>query len=49
MTDNQNGAVTRGGHHIGLTVPNLAATRTFLSKHLVSSRLERYQITRLYF
>jgi len=34
MTDNQNGAVTRGAHHIGLTVPNLAATRTFFMETL---------------
>jgi len=34
MTDNQNGAVTRGAHHIGLTVPNLAATRTFFIETL---------------
>ena len=34
MTNNQNGAVTRGDHHIGLTVPNLAATRTFFIETL---------------
>ncbi len=34
MTDNQNGAVTRGAHHIGLTVPNLEAARTFFIETL---------------
>ena len=29
MSDITNGAVTRGTHHIGLTVPNLDATRKF--------------------
>lgn len=29
MSDNTNGSVTRGAHHIGLTVPNLNATRKF--------------------
>ncbi len=29
MSDNTNGPVTRGAHHIGLTVPNLDATRKF--------------------
>ena len=34
MSDNQNGAVTRGAHHIGLTVPNLARTRAFFMETL---------------
>ncbi len=34
MTDKQNGAVTRGAHHIGLTVPKLEATRTFFIETL---------------
>jgi catechol 2,3-dioxygenase-like lactoylglutathione lyase family enzyme len=34
MTNKQNGAVTRGAHHIGLTVPDLAATRTFFIETL---------------
>ena len=29
MSDNTNGPVTRGAHHIGLTVPNLGTTRKF--------------------
>jgi catechol 2,3-dioxygenase-like lactoylglutathione lyase family enzyme len=29
MSNDTNGAVTRGTHHIGLTVPNLDATRKF--------------------
>jgi catechol 2,3-dioxygenase-like lactoylglutathione lyase family enzyme len=29
MTDQANGAVTNGAHHIGLTVPDLARTRSF--------------------
>ena len=29
MSDNANGPVTRGAHHIGLTVPNLDTTRKF--------------------
>ena len=29
MSDNTNGPVTRGAHHIGLTVPKLDATRKF--------------------
>ena len=29
MSDNTNGPVTQGTHHIGLTVPNLDATRKF--------------------
>ncbi|MGI9294722.1 MAG: VOC family protein [Pseudomonadales bacterium] len=29
MTNNTSGAITRGAHHIGLTVPDLAKTRGF--------------------
>ena len=29
MTDNTNNTITRGAHHIGLTVPELAKTRSF--------------------
>ena len=29
MADSSNGAVTRGAHHIGFTVPDLAKTRSF--------------------
>ncbi len=29
MTDQTNGAITQGTHHIGLTVPNLDTTRKF--------------------
>jgi catechol 2,3-dioxygenase-like lactoylglutathione lyase family enzyme len=29
MTDQDNTAVTRGAHHIGLTIPNLAETKAF--------------------
>ena len=34
MTDNTNGAITRGAHHIGLTVPDLTKTRTFFIETL---------------
>ena len=34
MTDNTNGAITRGAHHIGLTVPDLARTRSFFIETL---------------
>ena len=29
MSNSNNGAITRGAHHIGLTVPDLAQTRAF--------------------
>ncbi|NOR41029.1 MAG: VOC family protein, partial [Gammaproteobacteria bacterium] len=29
MSDNAKGSVTRGAHHIGLTVPSLDTTRNF--------------------
>ena len=34
MTDNLRQAATKGAHHIGLTVPDLEATRTFFSETL---------------
>ena len=34
MTDTQDGAVTRGAHHIGLTVPDLTATTAFFADTL---------------
>lgn len=34
MSDNTNGAITRGAHHLGLTVPDLAKTRDFFADTL---------------
>lgn len=34
MSENTNGPITRGAHHVGLTVPNLDATRKFFRNAL---------------